>query len=281
MAPDHRLVASALERRWHETLTPGAAAQARLAPLAGQPRTRSEEPRHGFLPLGHDLATVWYHRAAPEALKKRLLRTVLQERMLYTTQEPPEHVLPLHWHGGVPTAVRVARHTVGQHGRATERDGLAVLRALSKVCRAWTMAATRHRWGSRTGTGKTWRAHSVACVRYQYRLPHVAQGSAWLTLPHAAQQWGVSVTVIKRCMAQGLFPARHVVPCAPWRIPRTDLALPAVQAVVQGVRPGRHPRSFPLRQPAGPGQAGAPAGAAPVVAAPGETHRRQLRSGER
>jgi hypothetical protein len=75
--PDNRLVAGELERRWNETLTQVAEAEARLATLAGQPITLSEEQRHGLLTLGHDLATVWYHPAAPEALKKRILRTVL------------------------------------------------------------------------------------------------------------------------------------------------------------------------------------------------------------
>ena len=279
--PDNRLVAGALERRWNETLTQVAEAEARLATLAGQPITLSEEQRHALLTLGHDLATVWYHPAAPEALKKRILRTVLQEIMIHTTQEPPEHVLHRPWHGGVHTEVRVARNTVGKHGRATERDVLEVIRELSKVCRDLTIAATLNRLGYRTGTGKTWRAHSVACVRYHYRLPNFAKGSDWLTLTQAAQQLGVSATVIKRCMAQGILPAHQGVPYAPWIIQRTDLALPAIQAVAQGVRTRRHPRSFHLRQPAGPSQAGAPTGADPGDAAPGETHSLQLRSGER
>jgi hypothetical protein len=279
--PDNRLVAGELERRWHETLAQVAEAAARLATLEGQPPRLSEEHHHALLTLGHDLATVWRHPHAPEALKKRMLRTVLYEIIIHTTQEPPEHVLPLHWHGGVHTEVRVARNTVGKHGRATERNVIEVIGELSKVCRDLTLAATLNRLGYRTGTGKTWRAHSVACVRYHYRLPNVAKGHDWLTLPQAAQQLGVSTTVVKRCMAQGTLPARQVVPHAPWIIQRTDLALPAVQAVVQGVRTGRHPRSLRLRQPEGPGPAGALAGAKPVVAAPGETHSLDLRSGER
>jgi len=63
-------------------------------------------------------------------------------------------------------------------------------------------------------------------------------------------------------------------------IQRTDLALPAVHAVVQGVRTARHPLSLRLRQPEGPGQAGAQAGAEHVVAAPGETPSLTLRFGE-
>ena len=100
-------------------------------------------------------------------------------------------------------------------------------------------------------------------------------------LTPAAPQWGGRATVVKRCMAQGILPARQVVPYAPWIIQGTALALPAVQAVVQGVRTGRHPRSFHLRQPAGSGQAGAQVGAEPVVAVPGETYSLTLRSGER
>jgi hypothetical protein len=82
----------------------------------------------------------------------------------------------------------VTRNTAGKHGRATKRDVIEVIRDLSKVCRDWTHAATLNRLGYRTGTGKTWRAHSVACVRYHYRLPNFAKGHDWLTLTQAAQQ---------------------------------------------------------------------------------------------
>jgi DNA invertase Pin-like site-specific DNA recombinase len=278
--PDNRLVAGELERRWNDTLAQVAEAEARLTALEDQATPLSQEQHHALLTLGHDLVTVWRHPAASEALKKRILRTVLQEIMIHTTQEPPEHVLHLHWHGGVHTEVRVTRNMVGKHGRATERDVLEVIRELSKVCRDLTIAATLNRLGYRTGTGKTWRAHSVACVRYHYRLPNFVKGHDWLTLTQAAQQLGVSATVIRRCIAQGTLPARQVVPYAPWIIQRTDLALPAVQAVVQGVRLGRHPHSLHLRQPEGPGEAGAQIGAEPVVAVPGKTHRLTLRAGE-
>src|SRR5207248_9972819 len=99
--PDNRLVAGELERRWNAMLAQVAEGEARLAMLEGRPPTLSEELHHTFLTLGHDLATMWRHPAAPEALKKRILRTVLQEVMIHPTQEPPEHVLHLHWHGGV------------------------------------------------------------------------------------------------------------------------------------------------------------------------------------
>ena len=108
--------------------------------------------------------------------------------VLASPPQASEHLLRLPWQGGGHTELRVARNTAGQHGRATDRDVMEVSRALSKVCRDLTMAATLTRLGYRTGTGKPWRAHSVACGRYHYRLPHVAKEHAWLTLSQAAQQ---------------------------------------------------------------------------------------------
>lgn len=259
--PDNRLVAGELERRWNDTLAHVTEAEARLAALEDQPPPLSPEQHHALLTLGHDLATVWHHPAASEALKKRILRTVLHEIMIHTTQEPPEHILHLHWHGGVHTEVRVARNTAGKHGRATDHEIIEVIRELSKICRDLTIAATLNRLGYRTGTGKTWRAHNVACVRYQYRLPNFAKGHDWLTLTQAAQQLEVSATVVKRCIAQGLLPARQVVPYAPWIIQRTDLILPAVQAAVQAVRLGRRQRGCPPGAPEWPDRAASPGGA--------------------
>jgi len=139
---------------------------------------------------------------------------------------------------------------------------IEVIRARSQGGRDWTMAATRNRLGSWTGTGHTWRAPRVACVREHSRLPNCAKGHEGLTRTPAARPFGVRATVVKRCLAQGPLPARHVVPQAPWSIPGTALALPAVQAVGQGVCTGRRQLGLRLAQPAWPGPACPPAGAA-------------------
>jgi hypothetical protein len=117
-----------------------------------------------------------------------MLRTGLQEIRIETRPEPPAHLVQLHWHGGVHPEWRVARNPVGKHGRAPPQQALEVLRALSKVCRDQTIAATLKRLGYRTGTGKPWRTPSVACVRYQYRLPNVPKEHDWLTRAQAAAQ---------------------------------------------------------------------------------------------
>jgi DNA invertase Pin-like site-specific DNA recombinase len=277
--PENRLVAGELEHRWNEALQRVKDAEAPLAALEQRHVPLREEQRQQLLSLGQDLRTVWQHAAAPEVLKKRILRTVLHEIVINTTQEPPEHILHLHWQGGVHTELRVSRNTAGKHGRATEHDIIAIIRELSKVCRDLTIAATLNRLGYRTGTGKTWRAHSVACVRYQYRLPNFPKGTDWVTLNQAAQQLGVSATVIKRLITQGTLPARQVVSQAPWIIQRTDLDRVAVQAAVQMVRTGHRPLSRLSDRREVPGQATLEAGDTHAFSALAETHRALLVAG--
>jgi hypothetical protein len=165
--PENRLVAGELAQRWNEALARVKDAETRLVALEQRHVPLRAEQRQQLLSLGQDLSAVWHHAAAPEVLKKRILRTVLQEMVIDSLSEAPEHLLRLHWQGGVHTELRVARNTAGQQGRATERNVIEVIRELSKIHWDRTIAATLNRLGYRTGTGKTWRAHSVACVRYQ------------------------------------------------------------------------------------------------------------------
>jgi hypothetical protein len=60
-----------------------------------------------------------------------------------------------------------------------------------------------------------------------------------LPLETAARELGVSNTVIKNLIADGVLPAAQVVKCAPWVIERVDLRRPAVQARIQAVHDGR------------------------------------------
>jgi hypothetical protein len=179
-------------------------------------------------------------------LKKRILRTVLHEIVINNTEDGSAHVLVLHWQGGVHTELRVQRNRSGHHRRVTDVNVIELIRELSKVCADQTIAATLNRLGYRTGTGKTWRAHSVANLRYTHRLPNYLKGKDWLTVEQTAAALEVSETVIRRLIKQRTLPAKQVVELAPWIIARQDLDLPGVQAEIQAVRQGRQlPKTSP------------------------------------
>ena len=177
--------------------------------------TVTPQERERLLELGRDLPSLWSHPAATAELKKRLLRAALREIVIADNADRTEHVLVLHWQGGVHTELRVKRTKTGQHRRVADADVIALVSELSKVCTDQTTAATLNRLGYRTGTGKTWRAHSVAHLRHYHRLPNYEKGVAWLTVELAAAALEVSHTVIRRLIAEGTLPATQVVPAGP------------------------------------------------------------------
>jgi excisionase family DNA binding protein len=237
--PENRLVARTLEKRWEAALARVAELQEQWEAVDPCPVSISVKERDRLLVLGRDLAVAWRHPAVTAELKKRIVRTLLQEIVIENSADGSAHVLRLHWQGGVHTQSRVQRNGTGQHGRVTTGDVREIIGELSKVCADPTIAAILNRLGYRTGTGKTWRAHSVANVRYYHRLPNYAKGVDWLTVKQAAAVLEVSETVIRRLIKEHVLPASQVVASAPWIIARADLKLATVQAEVKVVRAGR------------------------------------------
>jgi hypothetical protein len=62
--------------------------EAHLATLVSRRVAIDDEQCDRLQRLGDDLAVVWQHPAAPGERKKRIIRTVLQEMIIDTTQEP-------------------------------------------------------------------------------------------------------------------------------------------------------------------------------------------------
>jgi hypothetical protein len=213
--------------------------ESRVLALRTQSEPLSPREQERLLELGSDLRLLWQHSAAPVELKKRILRTVLEEIVVNNTDDPPQHVLHLHWKGGIHTELRVARNGTGQHRRVADDTAVELITELSKICDDKTIAVVLNRLGYRTGTGQTWRVHHVSNVRYGRRLPNYHHDGTWLPLEAAARELGVSNTVIKNLIADGVLPATQVVTCAPWVIERVDLQRAPVQARIQAVHDGR------------------------------------------
>lgn len=246
--PANRLVAGELERRWNVGLERVRDLEHKLSQIDRECASVTPADRRQLLELGSDLMALWSHPAATAALKKRLLRAALHEIMIQDNDDVTQHVLVLHWQGGVHTELHVTRTKTGQHRRVADGDVMELVSELAKVCSDQTTAATLNRLGYRTGTGKTWRAHSVANLRHYHSLPNYEKGTDWLTVELAATALQLSHTVVRRLIAEQTLPATQVVPQAPWIIARESLSLPAVQAAVAAVHEGRQ-----LRKPI-PGQ---------------------------
>jgi hypothetical protein len=237
--PENRLVADELETRWNHALEQVAALEARIAAMGERSTPLNDEQRTELMSLGDDVRTLWEHPDAPVQLKKRILRTVLNEIIVQSERESRTHRLILHWAGGVHTELSVERNPSGQHRRRAGRTVIDLVSELSKVCPDKAIAAILNRLGYKTGQEKSWKASRVAGLRGYHNIEPFQKQDGWVTQEQAAEELKVSDTVIKRLIREEVLPATQVIQCAPWVIDRKDLELPAVQAQVQAVHHGR------------------------------------------
>lgn len=241
--PENRLVAAELESRWEGALAEAGRIQARLNEVeTGEPGP-SEAERERLLALGQDVEAVWMHAAAPAALKKRVLRTVLEEIVADVHDAPPRIELQLHWKGGVHTRLVVPRNGRGHTARATDRKVVDLVCELAKVCEDFEIARILNRLGYRTGPGNSWTEVRVRALRSYREIPPCPPRSerTWCTLAEAAEALTVSHTVVRRLIGEHMLSAEQVVTHAPWVISRAALQSSAVQEAVRAVREGRRP----------------------------------------
>ncbi len=240
--PGNRLVAAELELRWNEALRRVMELESRLAETARLPNELTAVERQRLLALGADLKAMWIDPHAPIILKKRLVRTVLDEIVLDVRNEnPPKLHLRLHWVGGVHTELLIAKNRTGLHRHVASRDTLELIRELAKVCPDAKIAAILNRLGHRTGLGNAWKQSRVASLRQHHQIPICTsvEQRTWRTLAEAAAELGVSVTVVRRLIREKVLSANQVVACAPYVIERESLRLPAVESAVRAVRSGQ------------------------------------------
>lgn len=237
--PANRLVAAELEARWNAALEKMADLQQQLKTTTHERHELTEQEQIHLMELGRDLPSLWEHESATSELKKQILRTVLEEIVIGDDEDRKNHLLMLHWKGGVHTELSVARNVPGKRMTDTSKTALELIEELSKVCSDQTIAATLNRLGYKTGAGKTWRLHSVYNARYIHQLTNHRKANAWVTVEAATKELGVSHTVVRRLIREGTLPATQVIETTPWIIPRDSLLLPAVLSAVETVRTGR------------------------------------------
>ena len=237
--PANRLVAGELESRWDAALNHAVELEQQLESLTHERHELSESQRLELLKLGQDLPLLWNHESAGADLKKRILRTILDEIMIGDDVDRKNHLLVLHWKGGVHTELIVTRNQPGKCTTDTSRSALELIEELSKVCSDQTIAATLNRLGYKTGAGKTWRLHSVHNARYIHKLTNHRNSNDWITVQGAADELKVSQTVVRRLIREGKLAATQLEESTPWIIARKAIDCEAVQTDVEAVRNGR------------------------------------------
>jgi DNA invertase Pin-like site-specific DNA recombinase len=245
----NRLVAAELEARWNTSLAQVSEAEANLQKEQNTDTSLNDDQRQRVLRLGADLHALWEEPSAPVELKKRILRTVIQEIVVGVAPDPNTIELKIHWMGGVHTTLRASKNKYGRTAQATDEKIIEVIRELAKARPDPYIATLLNRLGYRTGPGNTWTEVRVRHLRNYHQIPvfERSEKPAWISAEEAAKRVNVGVAVIRSAIRHQILPARQIAKGVPWMIQIENLHRPEVQSYIKQARAGVRGRLKPAR----------------------------------
>jgi len=246
--PGNRLVAAELEARWNRALLQVDEVETKIAKHAAAIAPLREMPSPSLAALADNLSTVWSAATTDARLKKRIVRTVIQEVIADIDADAGEILLLIHWMGGTHTELRLPRRRRGQRN-STAPDIIDAVRQLVLVASDDLIAGLLNRNKLMTGNGNRWTRERVTSLRSHHKIPVYRPAESgdepWLNLTRAAAHLGISAKTLRLAAECADIQAVHPLPDGPWLFSRTVLDGPGAQALVERARRA-------VRHPAGP-----------------------------
>ncbi|WP_336953045.1 recombinase family protein, partial [Sphingobium aromaticivastans] len=237
--PQNRLVTAELEARWNRALTRVSEVEARIAThdaAMPQPASTSLKEIDG---LAADLKAVWKDPQTDARLKKRIVRTLIQEIIADIDGDASEIVLLIHWAGGVHTELRLPKRRKGQRN-STPADVIVAVRQLVLIANDDLIAGILNRNGLMTGHGNRWTRERVTALRSHHKIPVFRAGTdgdvPWLNLSQAARQIGVTPKTLRVAAEAGEIEGIHPLPEGPWIFSRAELGGSSAHQLVNRAR---------------------------------------------
>jgi hypothetical protein len=187
--PENRLVAAELEMRWNQSLIRVGEIESKIAAHDAATPRPSPMAATDITALAADLRAVWSAPTTDARLKKRIVRTVIQEVVADIDDEASEIVLLVHWIGGAHTELRLPKRRRGQRN-STSVDIITAIRQLVLIVGDDVIAGILNRNGLLTGNGNRWTRERVTAHRSHHKIPVFRPApdgnEPWLNLNKAA-----------------------------------------------------------------------------------------------
>jgi len=167
--PANRLVATELEARWNRALLQVAEVGAKIAEHDAAITPRRETPLPSLAAPAGNLSTVWSASTTDARLKKRIVRTVIQEVIADIDADAGEIILFIHWMGGAHTRLRLPRRRRGQRNN-TAPDIIDAVKKLLLVAGDDLIAGSLNRNQLTTGHGNRWTCERVTSLPSHHKI---------------------------------------------------------------------------------------------------------------
>ena len=192
--------------------------------------------------MAANLEAVWQDSGTDVRLKKRIVRTLIEEVVVDVDSTAGEIILVIHWKGGVHTELRLPRRRRGQNNFQAPKSLVDAVFALARICSDDLIAGILNRNGLLTGRGNRWTRERITALRSHHRIPcnkrDEQQPQPWMNLTDAAALLDVSPRTLRLAIDRGDISADHPFADGPWIISRDVVEGESAQALKQRVSRG-------------------------------------------
>jgi DNA invertase Pin-like site-specific DNA recombinase len=239
--PRNRLVAAQLEERWNKKLEQVEKVAADLAEI-GTPSSLQEHEQTAILALAERFEDVWCNDRCPVELKKKIVRTIVEEIVVSLDDASRTLRLVVHWKGGSHTQFEMKKPDSAT-AQQTALEDLDIIRKMGVRHADREIAYVLNKLGRRTGKGMPWNQDRVATARRNHSISGQTQSKPdpdFVSQGQAAAYLGISSGTIRKLVATGVLKKEQVVPWAPWEIRRADLDAEPIKTIVARLRRTGH-----------------------------------------
>lgn len=230
--PENRLVACELERRWETALESQRQVEERLEAARQSRDEITDADRQRILALGANLPTLWEIATEATAIKKRIIRALVEEIVI---EKHPEHVdVRIHWKGGAHTLAAVPHNGPGSTRRCIPEDTVALVRDFCQLKQDRYVATILNGLSIPRPDGAPWTRAAVTSLRHHHDIPcfDPTREADVVSLSGAAARLGIDRFTLMRLVDRGIIPARRFGPRIPTIIRVEDLERPHVREAI-------------------------------------------------
>jgi len=233
--PENRLVTAELERRWNLALQHAHEIELRIQQHQAATDPVQADPEEDLRQLASQIEAIWADPATSVQLKKRIVRTLIEEVLVDVDGSQGQLILTIHWKGGVHTELRLPRRRRGQCSTQTPRELIDAVAILARISTDDVIAGVLNRNGHLTGRGNRWTRERIAFLRSHNGIPCYKpdEQPLWISLTDAADYLGISPRTLRLAIDRGEISADHPFADGPWIISRAILDGEAGQKLKQ------------------------------------------------
>jgi len=245
--PQNRLVASELERRWNEKLEALDEVKERIEKEKRKLQKPTQEEIEKVQSLSDCLPEIWRHPQTDPALKKRIIRMLVEEVLMHLDEDKPLLTMTIHWKGGVHTQVQFKKPLNGDPPlNKTDENIVELLERLAPHYPDEDIARIFNCHGFKTGYGNPWNRTRVRGLRVNNDIAPFdrTKDRDVLSLNEAAKRLEVNCYTVRQLIKRGMIKSNQVIKHAPFQIESSELDKEIVKKVIKELKSGRSLRSM-------------------------------------